>query len=48
MLLALLQRERPADYEALLPHADWIKAEVLAVSIDANGATGPTIAKVEH
>ncbi|MBA3243583.1 MAG: isoleucine--tRNA ligase, partial [Actinobacteria bacterium] len=36
----------PAEHEELLGHADWIKAEVLAVSIEADGAAGPTIAKV--
>ncbi|MCP9484299.1 MAG: isoleucine--tRNA ligase [Gaiellaceae bacterium MAG52_C11] len=38
----------PADHEDLLRHADRIKAEVLAVSIEADGASGPTIAKVER
>jgi isoleucyl-tRNA synthetase len=37
----------PADHSDLLErHADWIKDEVLAVSIEANGGTaGPEIAK---
>jgi isoleucyl-tRNA synthetase len=36
----------PADQADLLRHADWIKQEVLAVSIETNGAAGtPTIAK---
>ena len=38
----------PAEHEELLRHADWIKGEVLAVSIEADGVAGPTIAKVEH
>ncbi|MGI9112567.1 MAG: isoleucine--tRNA ligase [Gaiellaceae bacterium] len=36
----------PTDEELLERHIDWIKAEVLAVSIEADGAAGPTIAKV--
>jgi isoleucyl-tRNA synthetase len=36
----------PEEQADLLPHADWIKQEVLAVSIETNGAAGaPTIAK---
>ncbi len=38
----------PVELEELLRHADWIKGEVLAVSIEADGVAGPTIAKVEH
>ena len=33
--------------ELLARHADWIKAEVLAVSIDTDGVAAPPIAKVE-
>ena len=36
----------PAADEELLRHADWIKAEVLAVSIETDGTTGLQIAKV--
>jgi isoleucyl-tRNA synthetase len=38
----------PVELEELLRHADWIKGEVLAVSIEADGVAGPTIAKVER
>jgi hypothetical protein len=37
----------PADQADLLTHADWIKSEVLAVEIEADGDSGePSIAKV--
>jgi isoleucyl-tRNA synthetase len=36
----------PAADEELLRHADWIKAEVLAISIETDGAGEPTISKV--
>jgi isoleucyl-tRNA synthetase len=36
----------PADHADVLAHADRIKAEVLAVSIDADGVAEPQIAKV--
>jgi isoleucyl-tRNA synthetase len=36
----------PAADQELLRHADWIKSEVLAVSIETDGATGLHIAKV--
>jgi isoleucyl-tRNA synthetase len=36
----------PAADEELLRHADWIMAEVLAVSIETDGSTGLQIAKV--
>jgi isoleucyl-tRNA synthetase len=37
----------PAEHADLLAHAEWIKGEVLAVAIDADGGGGaPTIAKV--
>jgi isoleucyl-tRNA synthetase len=35
-----------ADAELVERHADWIKAEVLAVSLEANGGETPRIAKV--
>ena len=36
----------PADQSDLLEHAEWIKDEVLAVSIEANGGSSePEIAK---
>jgi isoleucyl-tRNA synthetase len=36
----------PAEHSDLLEHADWIKAEVLAVAIDANGEAGaPAISR---
>ena len=36
----------PATESELLAHADWIKAEVLAVSIEANGGSAePRIEK---
>ena len=37
----------PAEHADLLAHADWIKSEVLAVSIDADGGAEPRIAKVD-
>jgi isoleucyl-tRNA synthetase len=36
----------PPDHADVLEHADWIKAEVLAVSIDTDGVAGPQIVKV--
>jgi len=36
----------PPDHADVLEHADWIKAEVLAVSIDTDGVAAPQIAKV--
>ncbi len=36
----------PDEAADLLRHEEWIKAEVLAVSIEANGDAAPTIAKV--
>jgi isoleucyl-tRNA synthetase len=36
----------PEADEELLRHADWIKAEVLAVSIETDGSTGLQIAKI--
>ncbi len=36
----------PVDDADLLPHADWIKAETLAVSLEANGGEQPSLAKV--
>ena len=36
----------PAEHADLLAHADWIKSEVLAVSIDTDGVAEPQIAKV--
>jgi isoleucyl-tRNA synthetase len=35
----------PARDADLLEHADWIKAETLAVSVDANGGDAPVIAR---
>jgi isoleucyl-tRNA synthetase len=35
-----------ADADLVERHADWIKAEVLAVSLEANGGEAPQIAKV--
>jgi hypothetical protein len=35
-----------ADADLVERHADWIKAEVLAVSLDADGVEAPQIAKV--
>ena len=35
-----------ADAELIERHADWIKAEVLAVSLDTDGVAEPKIAKV--
>ena len=35
-----------ADAELIERHADWIKAEVLAVSLDTGGVAEPRIAKV--
>jgi hypothetical protein len=35
----------PADDE-LLRHADWIKAETLAVAVEANGGSEPAIVKI--
>jgi isoleucyl-tRNA synthetase len=37
----------PAADADLLEHADWIKAETLAVAVEANGGTEPAIAKVD-
>ncbi|MBA2383610.1 MAG: hypothetical protein H0V68_02965, partial [Actinobacteria bacterium] len=37
----------PAEHADLLAHADWIKGEVLAVSIDADSVAEPRIARVE-
>jgi isoleucyl-tRNA synthetase len=34
------------DADLVERHADWIKAEVLAVSLDADGVEAPQIAKV--
>ena len=41
--------ELPADHAELVErHGDWIKAEVLAVSIETNGsADEPTIARAQ-
>jgi isoleucyl-tRNA synthetase len=36
----------PSGDADLLAHAEWIKAETLAVSVDANGGPQPVIAKV--
>ena len=36
----------PDEAADLLRHEEWIKAEVLAVSIETNGDATPTIAKV--
>jgi isoleucyl-tRNA synthetase len=36
----------PHDHADVLEHAEWIKAEVLAVSIDTDGVAGPQIVKV--
>ena len=35
----------PAADADLLEHSDWIKAETLAVAVDANGGTEPSIAR---
>ena len=35
-----------ADADLVERHAEWIKAEVLAVSLDADGVDAPQIAKV--
>ena len=35
----------PAEHADLLAHADWIKSEVLAVSIDTDGVAEPQIAQ---
>ena len=37
----------PAEHADLLAHADWIKSEVLAVSIDTDGVAEPQIAKAK-
>jgi hypothetical protein len=36
----------PARDTDLLEHADWIKAETLAVSLDADGDDAPELARV--
>jgi isoleucyl-tRNA synthetase len=36
----------PPDQADVLAHADWIKAEVLAVSLETDGVASPQIAKV--
>jgi hypothetical protein len=36
----------PASEADLLRHADWIKDEVLAVELEADGDAGPRIEKV--
>jgi isoleucyl-tRNA synthetase len=37
-----------ADADLIELHADWIKAEVLAVSLETDGVAEPQIAKVAH
>jgi isoleucyl-tRNA synthetase len=37
-----------ADADLIERHADWIKAEVLAVSLEADGVAEPQIARVAH
>ena len=37
-----------ADADLVERHADWIKAEVLAVSLETDGVEAPQIAKVPH
>ena len=36
----------PADHADVLEHAEWIKAEVLAVSLETDGDAAPRIAKI--
>jgi len=36
----------PPDQADVLAHAEWIKAEVLAVSLETDGVASPQIAKV--